>query len=139
MLTETSSNLSSLVNEFTFVAVDGGHEEELERRVVEQGHAAVNEDELLVAAGDGLRPGSRSAPPCSARTSFHKGMSRLQSYRFASLYFAFGLFDTGQGESVDAFAMTTISSVLSDLDCFAGSSGDRSVVFDAELFLQQLG
>ena len=48
-----------------------------------------------------------------ARTSCHRGSRRLESSRARSLYFAPGLFDTGQGESVVAFRITTISSVVS--------------------------
>ena len=48
-----------------------------------------------------------------ARTNCQSGRFRLQSARVQSLYFAHGLFDTGQGESVDALRRTIISSVFS--------------------------
>ena len=48
-----------------------------------------------------------------ARTSRQSGSSRLQSGRAGSLYLAYGLLDTGQGESVVALRRTTMSRVRS--------------------------
>ena len=51
-----------------------------------------------------------------ARTSCHSGKLALQSGRAESLYFACGLFERGQGESVVALRITNSSSVLSRSD-----------------------
>src|SRR5262249_61522692 len=45
------------------------------------------------------------------RTSCHKGMFRLLSFRSGALYFAAGLFVTGQGGTVVGLRKTTIKKV----------------------------
>src|SRR5450755_1317597 len=57
--------------------------------------------------------GKKTGAAVLARTSCQSGRFRLQSFWSRRLNFAFGLFEMGHGESVDALRITISSSVRS--------------------------